>query len=86
MCKPLDSYPTKPTRAEKIGQCHICGEGIFSDEHIWQSEKGDLYYCDKCVEESARKRFEREKLKRQARIEFIVKELIICMKHQISTQ
>ena len=86
MCKPIDSYPTKPTKAEKIGSCEICGERIFSDEHIWQSEKGDLYYCDKCVEESARKRFEREKLKRQARIEFIVKELIICMKHQISTQ
>lgn len=62
----IDSYPTKPTRAEKIGSCEICGEGIFSDEEMWQSEKGNLYYCNKCVEESSRKRFKRQEEIREA--------------------
>lgn len=66
MYESIDSYPTKPTMAEKIGSCEICGEGIFSDEEMWQSEKGDLYYCNKCVEELSRKRFKREAEIREA--------------------
>lgn len=81
MCKSIDSYPTKPTKAEKIGQCEICGEGIFSDEEIWQSEKGDLYYCNKCVEESARRR-----LKRQAEIREAIKEYKEYIRQKIKNQ
>ncbi len=66
MYESIDSYPTKPTMAEKIGSCEICGEGIFSDEHIWQSERGDLYYCNKCIEESARRRLKRQEEIREA--------------------
>ncbi len=76
MYESIDSYPTKPTMAEKIGSCEICGEAIFSDEEMWQSEKGDLYYCNKCVEESVRRRLKRQSEIKKARIEFIAKELI----------
>mgnify|MGYP001063000754 FL=1 len=81
----IDSYPTKPTMAEKIGSCEICGEGIFSDEEMWQSEKGDLYYCNKCVEESARRRLKRQSEIKKARIEFIAKELIKYVKSTLLT-
>lgn len=77
----IDSYPTKPTMAEKIGICEICGEWIFSDEEMWQSEKGNLYYCNKCVEEATRKR-----LKRQAEIREAIKEYKEYIQKKIKKQ
>lgn len=82
-CESIDSYPTELTMAEKIGNCCLCNEAIFSDEEIWMSAKGNGYYCIKCIEESERK----ERTKKQAELESLMKELMkSCMKCQIVPQ
>lgn len=73
-------YPMEATKAKKIEQCHICGEGIFSDEEMWQSEKGNLYYCNKCVEEAARR------LKRQPEIRKAIKKYKEYIQQEIKKQ